>query len=173
MGSNLFAFVDISKAYDNVDLDKLHEIMNELHPPQDVWDQWCHEYADLKVLNMNVSGKLIKRVNGLPQGSELAPALFNIYTTHMLRKLEKINLLVDLELAIFADNWVLYSNQLNAVQLKERILAINAFILDEYNLQFTLDEMSIVQMKQILDRRIDWNIENWQKVKFLGEILRC
>jgi len=168
MGSNLFAFVDISKAYDNVDLDKLHVVMKDMHPPQDVWDQWCHEYADLKVLNMNVSGKLIKRVNGLPQGSELAPALFNIYTTHMLKKLNEINLLTDLELAIFADNWVLYSNKLNAIKFKERVLAINTFIYDEYNLQFTLDEMELVQMKQIIDRKIDWNLENWRKIKFLG-----
>jgi hypothetical protein len=143
-------------------------VMKDMHPPQDVWDQWCHEYADLKVLNMNVSGKLIKRVNGLPQGSELAPALFNIYTTHMLEKLNKINLLIDLDLAIFADNWVLYSNKLNAIKFKERVLAINTFIYDEYNLQFTLDEMELVQMKQIIDRRIDWNLENWRKIKFLG-----
>jgi hypothetical protein len=139
-----------------------------MHPPQAIWNQWCHEYADLKVLNMNVSGKLIKRVNGLPQGSELAPALFNIYTTHMLKKLEELKLLSNLELAIFADNWVLYSNELNAIELKERILAINAFILSEYNLQFTLDEMELVQMKQILDRNIKWSLENWQKIKFLG-----
>jgi len=168
MGSNLFAFVDISKAYDNVDLDKLHMVIKDMHPPQTVWEQWCNEYADLKVLNMNVSGKLIKRVNGLPQGSELAPALFNIYTTHMLRKLEECNLLTDMELAIFADNWVLYSNTLNSIKFKERVLSINAFILVEYNLQFTLDEMQLVQMQHIIDRNMTWNLENWQKIKFLG-----
>lgn len=86
----------------------------------------------------------------------------------MLRKLEAINLLSDLELAIFADNWVLYSNKLNAIQFRDRILAINAFLLMEYNLQFTLDEMELVQMKQIIDRKIDWNLDNWRKVKFLG-----
>jgi hypothetical protein len=143
-------------------------VMKDMHPPRAVWDQWCQEYADLKVLNMNVSGKLIKRVNGLPQGSELAPALFNIYTTHMLKRLNEINLLTDLELAIFADNWVLYSDKLDAIRFKERVLSINTFIYDEYNLQFTLDEMEIVQMKQILDRKLDWSLENWKKIKFLG-----
>lgn len=86
----------------------------------------------------------------------------------MLRKLEECNLLTDLELAIFADNWVLYSNTLNSIKFRDRVLAINAFILAEYNLQFTLDEMELVQMQHIIDRNMTWNLENWQKIKFLG-----
>lgn len=56
-----FAFADIAKAYDNVDLDLLNQIILEMNPPADVLIEWQDELRDLKVLNMDVSGVCINR----------------------------------------------------------------------------------------------------------------
>ena len=95
------AFADITKSYDNVDLDKLKRIILEMNPPDEVRLEWEDELRDLRTLNMDVSGVCIKRSNGLPQGSELAPGLFNIYTTYILNHLTVSD---QIEIAVFADN---------------------------------------------------------------------
>lgn len=166
MGS-WFAFVDISKAYDNVDLKKLDEVIRSLHPPQDVLEQWNEEYRDLRMLNMNVFGKLIKRTNGLPQGSELAPALFNIYTTKILQDLDKQKMLDGFHVAVFADNWVICG--LREQDLREKVLEINAYIYSEYKLQFSMDEAEYVKIVELADGRpyiVDRSQE--RSFKFLG-----
>ena len=59
---------------------------------------------DLKIFNIDISGICINWGNGLPQGFELAPGLFNIYTTYFLNQLS-INDLIDI--TVFANNWVI------------------------------------------------------------------
>ena len=167
MGS-WFAFVDISKAYDNVDLDILNQAILSLNPPQNVLEQWRQELRDLRMLNMNVFGTEIKRKNGLPQGSELAPALFNIYTTRILRDLDENGLLDNqVQVAIFADNWVLYS--IHEKLLRKRVLEINAFIFANYKIQFSMDEAEIVKIVEIADGQpIILDSSVYKPFKFLG-----
>lgn len=125
-----FAFADIAKAYDNVDLDLLNQIILEMNPPADVLIEWQDELRDLKVLNMDVSGVCIKRSNDFPQRSELAPGLFNIYTAYILNHLV---IPPHWEITVFADNWVLTSKQLSKQQMFLEIQNINAQ-LSEYHL---------------------------------------
>jgi len=164
-----FAFADITKAYDNVNLDKLDEIIREMNPPADVLEEWQDELKDLKTLNMNVSGVCIKRSNGLPQGSELAPGLFNIYTTYILNHIE---IPFYLDVAIFADNWVI-SGTISKEKMKEEIIKIN-FQLVEYNLEFTMNEVEIDQIKKIVNKpkldeeEIEEEKKNNHEIKFLG-----
>lgn len=130
-------------------------------------DQWKQEYRDLNMLNMNVFGQQIKRKNGLPQGSELAPALFNIYTTWILRDLDARGMLENFDVAIFADNWVIRG--LNEQSLKEKVLEINAFIFAEYKLQFTMDEAEFVEIVELADGRpVVLDQTQFKSVKFLG-----
>lgn len=164
------AFADIRKAYDNVDLEILNRIMYELVEDQEVLDEWEQEYQDLLQLNMAVDNNhLIKRTNGLPQGSELAPGLFNIYTSFLLSKLPKSEYI---DYLIFADNWVVYSKY--DIDLKNYVEnVINPILIKEGGLQFELDEAvyhrSRVDAKTetkflgidlILDKNIDVNIES-------------
>lgn len=165
-----FAFADITKAYDNVNLNKLDQIIRDMNPPADVIMEWQDELNDLKVLNMDVSGVCIKRSNGLPQGSELAPGLFNIYTTYILNH---IVLPEYLDLAIFADNWVI-AGHISEERMKDEVMRINAQLAD-YNLEFTMNEVEIAKIEQIVDKPIANNEEEMEqikkinkKIKFLG-----
>lgn len=167
----IIAFADVSKAYDNVSLSKMNECIYRLNPPQEVWLEWQDEFNDLYQLNMDVYGQKIKRTDGLPQGSELSPALFNIYTTLILQDLDAfLQINNKVEVGIFADNWVIFSNKLELNEFKEIIQEINFFMFDKYNLQFTYEEIEIVEINQIIDRNEDelypWNRSN--HFKFLG-----
>jgi hypothetical protein len=143
----LLAFVDIKKAYDNVDLDILNRVIISMHPPDDVLQEWFDELADLRALNMDVCGEKIKRSNGLPQGSELAPMLFNIYTTHILNNLVTIFPPINrYEVKVFADNWVIASKAISRNEMINLIYEINAWLFTNYKLEFTMDEMEIQQI---------------------------
>ena len=61
-------FADITKAYDNMDLDILDRYISEMNPLEEILLEWQDELQDLKVLNMDVSGVCIKRSNGNPSG---------------------------------------------------------------------------------------------------------
>ena len=164
-----FAFADITKAYDNVDLDLLDQIIRKMNPPADVLEEWQDELNDLKTLNMNVSGVCIKRSNGLPQGSELAPGLFNIYTTYILNH---IDIPFYLDVAVFADNWVI-SGTISKEMMEDEVLKINAQ-LEEYKIEFTMQEVEIEQIKQIVDKpkMNEKDLEEFKKenheITFLG-----
>lgn len=146
--STLLAFVDIKKAYDNVDLDILNRVIISMHPPDDILQEWFDELADLRALNMDVCGEKIKRSNGLPQGSELAPMLFNIYTTHILNNLVTIFPPANrYEIKVFADNWVIASKTISRNEMIDLIYKINAWLLTNYKLEFTMDEMEIQQVE--------------------------
>lgn len=99
--NTLLKFVDVAKTYYHINLFKLEEIIREMNPPPDVLMKWEDKFQDLQVLNMDVSGVCIKRRNRLPQGSELAPGLFNIYITYIL---EHLNISHEVENALFAGN---------------------------------------------------------------------
>ena len=170
MGSTLLAFVDVKKAYDNVDLDILDRIIRSMHPPQDVLLEWNDEYQDLKMLNMDVCGDIIKRSNGLPQGSELAPALFNIYTTYILEQLEILfpSQEYNYEVAVFADNWVLISDTNNEQEMKDLISEINMWMYDNFKLEFTIAEQEIQKATGFKDKKYANSKESDKIISFLG-----
>ena len=170
MGQTLLAFVDVKKAYDNVDLDILDKIIRSMHPPEDVLQEWNDEYFDLKMLNMDVCGDIVKRSNGLPQGSELAPALFNIYTTYILNELEKTfpSDEYNYEVGVFADNWVLMSKVKNEKGMKELISKINLWLYDNFKLEFTLEEEEIQKVYKIVDKKYAKKSETDKTITFLG-----
>jgi hypothetical protein len=57
----------MKKAYDNVSLTKLDDIMHELIHESDVLEEWNNEYQDLLQLNIALDeDHVIKRTDGLP-----------------------------------------------------------------------------------------------------------
>ena len=103
------AIADVTKAYDNVDLDILDRMVMGLNPPPDVVQEWKQELYDLRELYFNIGSFTIKRTNGLPQGSELAPLLFNFFISHILKSEEfyRIVELFEIDVYVYADNWLI------------------------------------------------------------------
>jgi hypothetical protein len=130
-------FADVRKAYDNVDLDHLDRMIRYECQDEFIIQQWEEQYLDMMALNMDVNGYLIKRTKGLPQGSELAPVLFNFYTTIILRDLKLAD---DVDYGIFADNWVFTAN--SEKSLREAMISTN-IVLKTYGLEFELNEAFI------------------------------
>jgi hypothetical protein len=131
-------FADVRKAYDNVDLDHLDKMIRYECQDEFVLQQWEDQYLDMIALNMDVDGYLIKRTKGLPQGSELAPVLFNFYTTTILKDLKLAD---DVDYGIFADNWVFTAN--SEKSLREAMISTN-IVLKTYGLEFELSEAFIL-----------------------------
>lgn len=163
--------VDVKKAYDNVDLDILNEIvlfyLSQVENPDPmVLAEWQAELEDLRQLNMEVEGYLIKRINGLPQGSELAPGLFNLYTTFLLNTIP--NLPDYIQIWIFADNWVIGSTAGQSA-LRQEVNKIQDHIKNVKNvgkLEFELDEAIFLNFDEIDEN--DPLIDPELKTKLLG-----
>lgn len=77
-------FLDISKAYDDVNLEKLCIIMDSYSIPPMITNWIVNFFSNRKVNMTTSSGILQKEVkNGIPQGSTLSPTIFNLYTADM------------------------------------------------------------------------------------------
>lgn len=75
-------FLDLSKAFDNVDINKLLSIMEQLEIPTEIIN-WVYAYLKERkmILELNDGSHIVQISNkGLPQGCPLSPILFNIYT---------------------------------------------------------------------------------------------
>ena len=85
-------FIDIHKAYDNVDRSILLRKLVEKNIPNHVIKLLQNMYSKFRV---TIDGEnWIETKNGLPQGSSLSPLLFNIYVDELLEDLENNNLFV-------------------------------------------------------------------------------
>ena len=94
-------FIDIHKAYDNVDRSILLRKLVEKNIPNNVIKLLQNMYSKFRV---TIDGEnWIETKNGLPQGSSLSPLLFNIYIDELLEDLENNNLFVE----AFADDVVI------------------------------------------------------------------
>lgn len=99
------------------------------------------------------------------------PGLFNIYITYIL---EHLVINPNIDIAVFADNWVLAIKTLSKQQFFLEIQNINAQLF-EYPLTFTMEEVEIAEVNETVDKPItnkneelDAIKEQCQEVKFLG-----
>ena len=127
-------FADVVKAYDNVQLDQLDKFIRLRQPDALILEEWEQQFYDMSAINMDINGYILKRTKGLPQGSELAPALFNFYTTCIL---EELQLYEGTDVAIFADNWVFKAK--TQEDLLELMTRTNE-LLKTYGMEFNTEE---------------------------------
>lgn len=112
-------FLDLSKAFDNVDIKILLKKLSELKVPTAIVN-WIYYYLKKRntKLILNDGTVLTTTTNkGLPQGCPLSPILFNIYTTelHSLAEDDKIlfQFADDFTVMIIADNLQLATEKMN------------------------------------------------------------
>ena len=101
--------IDIKKAYDSVNLEKLIEIVNKLFKNK----------ADNFIINsfIKIYQKLTSTINnteinpdrGLPQGSALSPLFFSFYINNILNKL---NEKYEIHLQAYADDIIIKEKDL-------------------------------------------------------------
>ena len=94
-------FIDLHKAYDNVDRNILFKLLEEKRIPNNVIKLLQNMYSKLRVTIDGINW--IDTKNGLHQGSSLSSLLFNIYIDGLLEALEGNNLFVK----AFADDVVI------------------------------------------------------------------
>ena len=119
--STAIVFIDLSKAFDNVQHDKLLLKLQKLGVGGMVL-KWFHSYLcnrTQKVAVGNDSSPSFHCTKGVPQGSVLSPLLFNIYVSD-LHDLAKQN---NSTLRSFADDMTLYHSDISPVQASKSVSA--------------------------------------------------
>lgn len=94
-------FLDMSQAFDSVNLQKLLNSLQKLEIPNKLIS-WLHTYLSHRRLVLKTKeGDVYREVSeGLPQGCPLSPILFNLYTKELHGIVEE-----DCELVQFADDF--------------------------------------------------------------------
>ena len=113
----IVTFLDLSKAFDNVDISKLLKILSEKDFPKYIID-WLYFYLrKRKVLLTLNDGSYIERTTntGLPQGCPISPVLFNIYTSKLHETTE------DGSLIQFADDFAVVTIGTDAIEASNRM----------------------------------------------------
>jgi hypothetical protein len=160
------AFADIKKAYDNVSLDSLDTFMKEYCSEEYVLEEWKNELSDMRMLNMDINGEILYRTKGLPQGSELAPLLFNFYLTRIMAE---IRFETEIEYYAYADNMVVIGTSREDV-----IMAVDHINskLCYYGMEFDTEEVELIEFNKfahgffLFPNDLEYGTE--EKVTFLG-----
>lgn len=105
-------FVDITNAYNNVDIAVLLSILNKVNVGSKVC-LYLWNFLKERVLKINVGTKYVSRIGsmGLGQGDPLSPILFNIATMDICKLLEN-----NVYISQYADDFVVYNHCKNVTQ---------------------------------------------------------
>ena len=110
---NKALLIDISKAYDSVNRNKLKEIINSKYEEKEAkfLIYFIEIYESLKMI---IEDEPINTINGMPQGSSISPPFFNLYINDALGKLNEIE---GISAQAYADDLIIQSNDINKLQI--------------------------------------------------------
>lgn len=110
-------FLDLSKAYDNVNVKKLRDIMDSKMIPATLTNWTINFFINRKIKMKTALEEIeITTSTGLPQGSTLSPLAFNIYTTGIHELNEK-----NIKIIQYADDLVVLGWNSNLKTLVENL----------------------------------------------------
>lgn len=167
-------FLDVTSAYDNVQLPLLRQKMHQLSLPVRMVNVICNLFMDRSIC-VRLQGSLLPPRNiwkGLPQGSVLSPILYSLYTADLDKS---VNCFCDI--LQYADDIALYfaSDSISecSVALNSGLSYLNAWLTD-HGLSLSASKSSVVvftRKRRIPDIDIlldDEIIPVSNCVKFLG-----
>lgn len=172
------AFLDVSKAYDNVNIDILHDQMLEANLPNHL-TKVVHNLFSEKVFK--IAGKEKISNKGLAQGDPCSPLLFNFYTRG-IHRVEKQDYSITIQ---YADDFTVLARAKTLIKVNERISRACQAVMDELqNLELSVNPEKCVVMPFHKDEatrldlmaRINVNINSTSlrvvsEYKFLGLFL--
>ncbi|CAH2097448.1 unnamed protein product [Euphydryas editha] len=172
------AFLDISSAYDNVELHILRQKMFNLNLPTRIINIVFNLYS-ARYITVRVQGSLLpKRIvwKGLPQGSVLSPLLYNLYTYDLDK-----SVLCFCNILQYADDIALYSCSLSFSEANSKLNSALYYLnnwLTDHGLTLSVSKCSgiVFTRKRSVPDSISLHINNQpitiqNHVKFLGVIL--
>lgn len=123
-------FLDISKAYDNVNLFELKKKLDKKNIPAKYTNWIINFFSNRKVCLETEKGTIKYTTNtGIPQGSTLSPLIFNLYTAD-IHDLETTNIKV----IQYADDFVIVGWNKNMNQLVKEMQQVINNIASELNI---------------------------------------
>jgi ribonuclease HI len=121
------AFLDITAAYDNVDIHILYLKLLKLSVPSVVAKIIYKLFYERTLVIMDGPEENRRKIwKGIPQGSVLSPILFNVYCSDLERKINKSCKIVQ-----FADDLAIYTSHKN-INMAERQLTDSLEILNKW-----------------------------------------
>lgn len=170
-------FLDISAAYDNVQLPLLRQKMLQLSLPARMVNIICNLYMHRSISVKVQNGLLPPRCvwKGLPQGSVLSPLLYNVYTYNLDKSVDSFCNILQ-----YADDIVIYASSCSLVDITNRLNSALSYLSDylqNHGLSLSINKCNAVVFSRknslpVLNLHINnQNITIHDKVKFLGVIL--
>lgn len=155
----MVTFLDLTKAFDNVNITKLLTILKEKKFPSHLID-WLYFYLRKRtvVLTLN-DGTTIERTSnkGLPQGCPISPILFNIYTTKLHEITEEGTLIQ------FADDFAVVTEGLDTTEASNRMNSTLDTVckeLDNFEMQVNPDKSATIAFTNNDTQNLDIRINN-------------
>ena len=159
--------LDFSKAFDKVPHIKLIQILKAFKIHKDVvkWIESLLQTRTQQTVVDNHFSQKLKVISGVPQGSVLAPSLFNVYINGLLNKINDIE---DVVVLAFADDVKLISH--NHTKLQEALLVVDNWCKD-FKLQLNVQKSIHLCFRPSKDQTYSINgqkIQTVERTKDLG-----
>ena len=168
MKSKAIAFIDIAKGFDNIDFERLGEMINKMENKKvrimlKVW------LTMVRNSDVTVNGGRIKKGRGLAMGLALSPIIFAFYCNEPLEKIKKV--VKKEKITMYVDDMALNLSQ-DPLKAVEEYKTLEEMF-KEYNLPFNRKKCVLLSedeeiSKEFLNR---FGIKTESKEKYLGVTL--
>lgn len=145
-------FLDVSKAFDEVDGQKLLDTLGKAGIPEDT-RRWIFEYLKERKIAVTASESLVETIvnRGVPQGCPLSPLLFNLYTADLHQLAEDGVILTQ-----YADDFaaIIVGEGFEVIGKANRFMEKLSTRMDDKGLRINPAKCAVINFSRLPDDRI-------------------